>query len=737
MSAKRSSARSPGKPAIKVVQQQPVLAAALDLLGRGIAPVPVEPRGKAGVPDWDTVPVTPDNAPQRFAGNRNIGVRLGAASGGLCDADLDCPEAVALAPKFLPPTKMISGRSGNPRSHWFYRSDLYESEQRASIQYRAVDGAVICELRTGGGGAAALTVVPPSTHPGGEQLEWHQFGESSQQPGAELKLTVAKLAAAALLARHWPAEGGRHDAAVTVDGYLTRQKWSKEDRQHFIEAVVSVAGDDEVRDRKRVSNKTEQRLADDKPVRGFPALCKTFGKDVAELVDKWLGSKNTELMRKTTFPDLTKERRPRPTLPNTKVALAQFGIECRYDLFKLRYLIDGHQIENYVGEVSDPGLLALRELIHEQFEFDPTTETVLTAVQTLANHARFHPVRDYLDGLQWDGTPRIDNWLTTYGGADDTPYSRAIGALLLVAAVRRVRKPGCKFDELVVFQSEQGTDKSQALQLLAVQPEWFSDNLPLGLSAKETIEALSGHWIVEASELQGMRKGEIERVKAFLSRDTDRARMAYARTVTEARRQCVVVGTTNSEQFLRDLTGNRRFWPVRIKQFDLEALRRDRDQLWAEAAAREAAGASIRLPRELWPAAALEQQERVVENPFVSVLDRTLREYDEKVPAEHDKRGRVIKPAEFVEGPSLEGKITTEDLWTIVGLRPVQRTQPYCELLGAAMQQLGWEKTNLRVGHGARAYHYVRGPQPYRRISVVVDRDSGKPSAFYDDNLKA
>jgi predicted P-loop ATPase len=123
-----------------------------------------------------------------------------------------------------------------------------------------------------------------------------------------------------------------------------------------------------------------------------------------------------------------------------------------------------------------------------------------------------------------------------------------------------------------------GTNKSQALQTLAVRPEWFSDNLPLGLPAKKTIEALSGLWIVEISELQGIRKSDIDKVKAFASRGTDRARMAYDRTVTEARRQCIIIGTTNSEQYLRDLTGNRRFWPVRVVQFNLEALERDRDQ---------------------------------------------------------------------------------------------------------------------------------------------------------------
>lgn len=419
----------------------------------------------------------------------------------------------------------------------------------------------------------------------------------------------------------------------------------------------------------------------------------------------------------SSFPDLTKDGRPRPTLPNTKVALKLLEVECRYDLFKLRYSVNGHQLESFVGEVSDPMLLRGRELIHERFGFDPPTETVLTAVQTLANHARHHPVRDYLDSLKRDGVERIDHWLTTYGGAEDTPLTRAIGALLLVAAVRRVRQPGCKFDELVVFESDQGTNKSQALQILAVQPEWFSDNLPLGLSARETIEALSGHWIIEVSELQGMRKSEIEKVKAFLSRGTDRARTAYAITVTEARRQCVPIGTTNSEQYLRDLTGNRRIWPVRIEKFDLAALECDRDQLWAEAAAREAGGASIRLPEELWSAAALEQQERLIENPFASVLYQVLRDKDE------------LANDVWVEGKPLNGKLTAEDAWTIVGVRPERRTQQQFENLGGAMKQLGWTRTRLRVGSGGRSYIYVRGDKPYRWITVFAGTDGNPATA--------
>jgi hypothetical protein len=433
------------------------------------------------------------------------------------------------------------------------------------------------------------------------------------------------------------------------------------------------------------------------------------------------------------FPDVSDNGVLKRTLPNTKVALVKLGVECRHDLFKLRYLVNGHELESFVGDVSDPALLRLREIIHERFGFDPSTEIVHTAVQTLANHHRFHPVCDYLNRLRWDGEPRIDNWLTSYGGAKDSEYTRAVGALVLVAAVRRVREPGCKFDEMLVLENpEQGTNKSQALQLLAVEREWFSDNLPLGLAARETVEALSGHWIVEVSELQGMKKSDIEKVKAFLSRDTDRARTAYARTVTEAPRQCVIIGTTNSDKYLRDLTGNRRIWPVRVERFDLEALKRDRDQLWAEAAAREASGASIRLPEELWEAAAAEQQERVVDNPFLSVLDIVLREKILLQPEIRDDQGRVITPAKREEGPLMQGKITTEDVWLALGMRAAQRAQTHNENMGAAMRALGFEKTRLRAD-GSLGYAYVRGPQPYRRIVISPGTDGYPASAAYED----
>jgi hypothetical protein len=270
---------------------------------------------------------------------------------------------------------------------------------------------------------------------------------------------------------------------------------------------------------------------------------------------------------------------PFKTTANIRIALLKLRIVLRYDQFADRVLLVG--LAEFGPTLDDAALDRIWLTMSERLRLPVSKDLLRTVVLDVARLNGFHPVCDYLDGLQWDSKPRIDAWLTTYGGAEDNEYARAVGALMLTAAVRRVRRPGCKFDEMVVLENEQGTNKSTALAALAVQEAWFSDDLPLNIEGKRVIESLRGRWIIEAAELSGMRRADIEHLKAFLSRQVDRARMAYGHIVSEVPRQCIIVGTTNAEEYLRDTTGNRRFWPVRCKQFDITALRRDRDQLWA------------------------------------------------------------------------------------------------------------------------------------------------------------
>lgn len=203
-------------------------------------------------------------------------------------------------------------------------------------------------------------------------------------------------------------------------------------------------------------------------------------------------------------------------------------------------------------------------------------------------------VRDYLDALVWDEKPRLDRWLIDYAGAEDTAYVRAVARAVLVAAVRRARLPGCKIDAMLILEGPQGIGKSVALRTLAVNEDWFTDNVPAG--SREVIEATAGKWIVELSEISGMGKGDVAALKAFLSAREDVGRPAYQREAVKVPRHFVIVGTTSATEYLQDSTGNRRFWPVRVERFDLERLRADRDQLWAEAAVVEAKSEPIDVP---------------------------------------------------------------------------------------------------------------------------------------------
>jgi predicted P-loop ATPase len=243
---------------------------------------------------------------------------------------------------------------------------------------------------------------------------------------------------------------------------------------------------------------------------------------------------------------------------------------------------------------------------------------------------------------------------------------------------------------------------------LAVRPEWFSDDLPLNADSKKTIERLRGRWIVEAAELKGMRYGDIEHLKAFLSRSVDRARMSYDRANTELRRQCVIIGTTNHEKFLRDQTGNRRFWPVHDVQFDLEKLKQDRDQLWAEAAAREAEGASIRLSKELWDKASQQQEEHTISEPWIEVIQHVL--------------------------GNLKGKLLSEDAWLLVGMSADKRTQAHNERLGMAMRVCGWSRTKRRFGKLGVRWGYVPSDAEegttLSRVLVIHDWREGTSRAW-------
>ena len=207
----------------------------------------------------------------------------------------------------------------------------------------------------------------------------------------------------------------------------------------------------------------------------------------------------------------------------------------------------------------------------------------------IADDRRFHPIRDYLDGLPtWDGTKRIETLLVRCLQADDTRYTRAVTRKTFAAAVARIYKPGTKFDSVLVFDGVQGIGKSTLFKDL-VGDEFYSETLSLtDMDDKSGAEKLQGFWVVEIGELAGMKKADIEKVKAFLSTSDDKYRPSYGKTVESHPRQCIIIASVNGERgYLRDITGNRRFWivkvhqEVQIKKWNFTA--EERDQIWAEA----------------------------------------------------------------------------------------------------------------------------------------------------------
>jgi len=262
---------------------------------------------------------------------------------------------------------------------------------------------------------------------------------------------------------------------------------------------------------------------------------------------------------------------------------------------------------------SDTDTTALEEFLgHNYTQF--SIHNVESALANVAQRRAYHPVREYLDGLPaWDQTPRVESLFIEYLGADDSDYVRAVSRKTLVAAVARVMNPGVKFDSIPVLNGGQGIGKSTLIARLG--RDWFSDSLSIAdMKDKTAAEKLQGNWILELSEMAGIKKMDVETVKSFASRRDDQFRPAYGRVVKTHERQCIIIGTTNNDGgFLRDVTGNRRFWPIPVpggatkRPWDLTDD--DINQIWAEALVLYKAGEQLYLTGAIAQAAMEHQRE--------------------------------------------------------------------------------------------------------------------------------
>jgi predicted P-loop ATPase len=298
--------------------------------------------------------------------------------------------------------------------------------------------------------------------------------------------------------------------------------------------------------------------------------------------------------------------------------------------------------------------------------------TIADCVSRAALDHPHHPVREYLTGLTWDGRSRLTHWLLDYLGADaPADYLEAIGPAFLISAIARVMRPGCQVDHTLVLEMRQGGGKTSAVRILG--HPWITEGLP-DLASKDAAIHVAGVWIVEISELAAMRRADIEAVKGFLTRTHDRYRPPYARRTVEQPRQCVFIGTTNEAAYLRDRTGNRRFWPVRCTDIDLAALERDRDQLFAEAMQRYQAGEAWHLAGDLAALAASEQEAREI----VSELEQDVCEYLAQIAAEGTTEIAVRDVLRYAFNVN-----STDDPKGAAGIGPQ---------VAAAMVRCGWQR---------------------------------------------
>lgn len=323
------------------------------------------------------------------------------------------------------------------------------------------------------------------------------------------------------------------------------------------------------------------------------------------------------------------------------------------------------------------------------------------AVVAVMTKNQLHPVREYLGSLEWDGTPRLERLVTDYIGAEDTPLNRAMTRTHFVAAVARVMTPGVKYDHCLIIQGKEGIGKSSLFSLMG--GEWFSDSLTT-MEGKEGMEQLRGVWILELSELDSMKRSEATTVKKFISKETDCYRPAYAVEQVNFPRQCVFCGTTNERYFLKGDDGNRRFWVIaaddslRKMGNPREAIIRDRDQLWAEAAALWRNGHPVELPGGLVREARQMQEDFNEERD--DPLEGLLRSFlDMKLPPDWPTWDLNRRRAYLRNPDPLEAEAT-------IGRNRFCIAEFVCERLGKDM--------------GDKEYKYLA-----RRVGNIMDRIDG------------
>lgn len=418
--------------------------------------------------------------------------------------------------------------------------------------------------------------------------------------------------------------------------------------------------------------------------------------------------------RRPPVMDVDAQGKPIKSMKNLRTALERnpkLKGRLRLNLFSGRIDVDGELPWVRPGTAktwSDDDAAQLRIYL-EPFFGKIAKNDILDAVAACASDQAYHPVRNYLNGLTWDGVPRLDTLLIDYLGAEDTPYTRAVTRKSFVAAVARIMTPGRKYDTMLVLVGEQGRYKSTVFMIMG--GDWFSDSLRT-FGDKDSMETIQGTWINEVAEMQALAKAEINAVKMFLSKRSDYYRAAYGRYAIDRPRQCVFFGTSNTKECLTDTTGNRRFWPVDIDQQPRKKdvgseLAKERDQLWAEAMAYWKLGEALYLPQDLEKEARTVQEAHREQHPWEGIIVDFLRE---ELPADWPKwdlpqrqswRGGGVK----YDGPlAPRSRVCAIEIWceALGKQRGDMRQRESREINGLLARAPGW--THIGVAKAGKPY---------------------------------
>lgn len=355
---------------------------------------------------------------------------------------------------------------------------------------------------------------------------------------------------------------------------------------------------------------------------------------------------------------------------------------------------DGHAWLN--RPVTDADITYITNWLAGQYHLMAQLSIVGSAVAAVADRNRYHPVREYLDGLTWDGTERLSCWLEDYCGATATSgsgsYIRSVARAWMISAVARIYQPGCKADHVLILEGAQGIKKSTLFSVLG--SPWFTDQLS-DMGSKDAGMQMQGSWIIELAELDAMSRHEVARVNAFLTIRSDRFRPPYGHIVMRYDRQCIFAGTVNHTDYLRDEAGGRRFWPIRCAndRIDVDALALSRDQLWAETVAAYRA-------KEIWwledeRAAREEQADRMQGDAW----DGPVADYLADVSRES---GPLLRERPYVMLPDVMKALQI----------PVERQgQAESRRVTSILKRMGWLRRRVRIENGRYDQRYM-APEP-------------------------